>query len=109
VGSQAASQLYNINADGIKEVNASGQPVGDPDGFAWGTLTLDEGAGGATGFAVFNLNLGNLDFPLSAQHIHMAPTNTTGGVFLGLGSPESLRTGNVLAGTVPGLSSLNPA
>ena len=78
---------------------------GDPDGSAVGTFTLNDGTGGTTGFAVFNLTLANLDFPLSAYHVHQAPATTTGGVFLGFGNPETIRTGNLLAGTVSGLSS----
>ena len=101
----AASRIFSINANGIKEVNPVGIPNGDPDGSAIGTLTLDNGTGGNTGFAIFNLSLQNLDFPLSAHHIHQAPTTTTGGVVLGFGNPETMRTGNTLSGTVPNLSS----
>jgi hypothetical protein len=105
MNTQAASQLFNINANGIKEVNSSGVPNGDPDGSAIGTLLLDEGTGGTSGFAVLSLTLAGLDFPLSAHHIHMAPTNTTGGVFFGLGNPEAMRVGNLLSGTASGLNS----
>lgn len=103
--SQAASMTFNINADGIKEVNSSGVSNGDPDGSAIGTLMLDNGTGGTTGFAIFNLTLANIDFPLSAHHIHMAPPTTTGGVFLGFSNPEAMRSGNILSGTSPNLSS----
>jgi hypothetical protein len=101
----ATSMLFNINANGIKEVNASGVPNGDPDGTAVGTLTLDDGTGGTTGFALFNLTLANVDFPLTAYHIHQAPPTTSGAVFLGFGNPEIIRTGNILSGTVGSLSS----
>src|SRR6185503_15269634 len=80
---QGASMTFAINADGIKEVNSSGNPAGDPDGSAIGTIRIDDGTGGTTGFAVFNLSLANLDFPFSAHHFHQAPTNTIGAVFLG--------------------------
>jgi hypothetical protein len=103
--SQGASMLFNINANGIKEVNISGVPAGDPDGTATGTILVDDGTGGTTGFAVFNLTLANLDTPFSAHHFHMAPPTTTGAVFLGFGNPETIRTGNQIAGTVSGLSS----
>jgi len=103
--SQGASMTFNINANGIKEVNMSGSPAGDPDGTAVGTIMIDDGTGGTTGFAVFNLTLANLDTPFSANHFHMAPATTTGGIFLGLGNPETIRTGNIMAGTVPNLSS----
>lgn len=102
---RAASMLFNINADGIKEVNSGGVPNGDPDGFAIGTLTLDSGSGGFTGSATFSLSLGNIAYPLSAHHIHMAPPTTTGGVTFGLGNPETQRSGDTLSGTVTGLSS----
>src|SRR5437868_12275116 len=64
----AASMTFNINANGIKEVNLSGNPAGDPDGSAVGTIMIDDGTGGTTGFAVFNLTLANLDTPFSAHH-----------------------------------------
>jgi len=98
---------FNINANGTKEVNSSGVPVGDTDGFATGTLTLDDGTGGSTGFAVFNLTYGNLAVPFSAHHIHQAPPTTTGGIFLYFNSssstsPEPLRTGDATSGTIQG-------
>jgi hypothetical protein len=102
----AASQTFNINANGAKEVNAGGTPnQGDPDGTAIGTLLLDDGTGGSTGFATFNVTVANVDFPFTGFHIHQAPSTTTGSIVLNFGSPETFRTGNIVAGTVPGLSS----
>ena len=57
----AASATFNIHADGIQEVSATGTPNGDPDGSAVGTLTLDSGTGGTTGQAIFNIVFSNVD------------------------------------------------
>ena len=99
---------FNLNANGIKEVNAAGTPNGDPDGTGVGTLTLDSGTGGTTGTATFNVTFANVDFPIGGYHIHKAPTTTSGPIFLdfaALKTAESMRTGNVLSGTVSGLDS----
>jgi hypothetical protein len=101
-----AIQVFNINADGAKEVTAGGVPnQGDPDGTAIGTLTLDEGTGsGNTGSATFNLTLANLDLTtFSGHHIHQAPSTTTGPIVLDFGDPDTIRTGSLLSGTVSGL------
>lgn len=103
---QGAFETFAIQATGAKEVNAAGVPnQGDPDGSAVGTLTLDSGTVGNTGSATFNLTVANLDFPFTAFHIHQAPANTTGPIVLNFGNPETFRVGNVVSGTVPGLSS----
>lgn len=102
----AASVIYNISANGAKEVTAGGIPnQGDPDGTSIGTLLLDNGTGsGTTGFATFNLTLSNIDLTtLSAHHIHQAPATTNGSVVLDFGDPDTIRSGNVLAGTITGL------
>jgi CHRD domain-containing protein/PEP-CTERM motif-containing protein len=101
------SFTWNINANGIKEVNAAGASVGDPDGTAVGTLTLTRnGTTGMTGTGSFNLLLSNIAYPLSAHHIHQAPSTTTGSVVLFLFSganPESQRNGDVLSANLTGL------
>lgn len=102
---------FAINANGFKEVNAAGVPgQGDPDGFAIGTITLNNGTGsGNTGSAIINLRIGNLDPNLSGHHIHQAPANTTGPIVLDFGDPDNILTGTpasgVLSGTFTGLSS----
>lgn len=104
----AGIATFNLNANGIKEVNAAGTPNGDPDGTGIGTLTLDSGTGGTTGTATFNVTFANVDFPIGGYHIHKAPPTTSGAIFLdfaALKSAESMRTGNVLSGTVTGLDS----
>jgi hypothetical protein len=102
---RAASMMFNINANGTKEVNSSGVPVGDPDGSLVGTLTLDDGTGGTTGTAIFNLTFANLDVPFTGFHIHQAPPTTSGGIVLPFANPDSFRSGNSLAGTIGSLSS----
>lgn len=104
---QATSMMFNINADGIKEVSAGGVPgQGDPDGSAIGTLTLNDGSGGFTGSATFSLTLANLDLTtLSGHHIHQAPSTTTGSIVLDFGDPDTIRTGSLLSGTISGLNS----
>ena len=97
--------LFNINANGTKEVNAAGVPSGDPDGSLVGTLTLNDGTGGTTGTAIFNLTFANLDVPFTGFHIHQAPPTTSGGIVLPFANQDSYRSGNSLAGTISGLSS----
>jgi len=97
--------MFNINANGIKEVNSAGVPAGDPDGTLTGTLTLDDGTGGTTGSAVFNLTFANLDVPFTGFHIHQAPPTTTGGIVLPFANQDSYRSGSSLAGTIGGLNS----
>lgn len=102
----AASVLFNISADGIKEVSSGGISNGDADGTAIGTLLLDNGTGAAlTGSAILSLTLTNIDLTaLSGHHIHQAPSTTTGPIVLDFGDPDNIRTGNVLSGTFTGLS-----
>jgi hypothetical protein len=105
---RAASVTYNINATGAAEVTAGGTPnQGDPDGSAVGTVTLDNGTGsGNTGFATLQLTLTNIDLTnLTGNHIHNAPANTTGAIVLDFGDPDTIRTNNILSGTINGLSS----
>lgn len=103
---RAATKLFNVNMTGAKEVTAGGVPnQGDPDGSAVGTVLLDNGTGsGTTGSVTFNLTLANLDLPLSAWHIHTGGPTTTGSPLINFGNPETLRSGNLLSGTVSGLS-----
>jgi hypothetical protein len=103
VSSRGASMTFNITANGIKEVNSSGVPNGDPDGTAIGTLRLNYEGGTIGGFAVFNLTLANIAYPLGGHNIHMASPTTTGDIFLEFGSAESLRSGDMLTGTVQNL------
>lgn len=103
---RAASFIFNISANGIKEVTVAGVSNGDSDGSSIGTLLLDNGTGaGTTGFATFNLTLANIDLnTLSGHHIHQAPAGTTGSIVLDFGDPDTVRTGNLLSGTITGLS-----
>jgi hypothetical protein len=86
------------------EVSAGGAPnQGDPDGMAIGTLTLDNGTGsGTTGFAVLNLTVSNINGTFSGNHIHNAPSTTTGPIVLDFGNPTAFLTGTPTAGTISG-------
>jgi hypothetical protein len=99
--------IYNINANGMKEVTAGGVPnQGDLDGTAVGTLLLDNGTGiGTTGSATFSLTLSNIDITtLTGHHIHIGAPTTTGTIVLDFGDPDNIRTGSLLSGTITGLS-----
>jgi len=107
-GANAAIMTFNINANGIKEVNTSNVSVGDPDGTGTGTLTLDSGTGGTTGSATLNIVFANVDYPINAFHVHQGARTTAGPVYLNfsaLVAPESFRNGNQFSGTVSGLDS----
>jgi hypothetical protein len=101
----ADSFVFAINANGMQEVNSSGVPVGDMDGLATGTLLLNNGTGGNTGFAQLNVQLSNIAYPLTGWHIHQAPSTTTGPIVLDFGNPENIRVGDSLVATITGLSS----
>jgi hypothetical protein len=98
----AAVIVFNINANGAKEVTAGGVPnQGDLDGTAIGTLALDSVAGSAT----INLTLANVDLTtLSGHHIHQAPATTNGLIVLDFGDPDTIRTGALLSGVISGLN-----
>ncbi len=104
----AANATFNINANGAKEVNSVGTPnQGDVDGTAIGTIFFDNGTGvGSAGSAMINLTLSNLDvgvIDLTGHHIHQAPATTTGPIVIDFGDPDTIRSGNVLSGTITGL------
>ncbi len=107
--SRAAMLTWSISANGAKEVTAAGTPnQGDPDGTAVGFIILNNGTGsGNTGSATININLSNLDvgtIDLTGNHIHQAPSTTTGAIVLDFGDPDTIRSGNTLSGTITGLS-----
>src|SRR5204863_8854487 len=102
------NMVFNIPANAAKEVTtAVVHNQGAPDGFATGTLTLDNGTGsGITGFATFSITLTNIDLTtLSGHHIHNAPATTTGSIILDFGDPDTIRVGGSLIGTINNLSS----
>jgi hypothetical protein len=62
--------------------------------------------GETTGFATFNLTLANIDMSnFTGHHVHPGVATTTGGILLSFGDPDTFLSGNVLSGTVSGLSS----
>lgn len=103
----ATTVVYEIHANGAKEVTSTGTPSqGDLDGAANGSITLDNGTGsGTTGSATFSLVLSNIDLTtLSGHHIHIGSATTTGSVVLNFGDPDTIRSGSILSGTITGLS-----
>ena len=97
---------FNIAANGQEEVNGSGVPnQGDLDGSANGTLTLNNGTGaGNSGSATFSLTIANVDLTtLSGHHIHQAPAGSNGPIVVDFGDPDTIRSGNILSGTISNL------
>ncbi len=92
---------FQINATGAQEVNP-----GDPDGFAIGMITFNNGTGaGNTGFATISLTAGNINFAnLTGHHIHNAIAGMNGSIVLDFGNPTSLLVGNMISGTIMNLS-----
>ncbi len=92
---------FNINATGAQEVSA-----GDPDGFAIGTITFNNGTGaGTTGSATISLTMTNIDLTnLTGHHIHQANVGVNGGIVLDFGDPDNIRIGDTLSGMITGLS-----
>jgi hypothetical protein len=107
----AVSQIFNINANGAKEVANDGTPnQGDPNGSAIGTLTLDNGTGsGNTGSATFSLAITNIDGTLSAHHVHQGAITTTGSPVIDFGNPNTILAGTPTAGTLAGTITGLPA
>lgn len=104
---QAEEMTFNIDANGANEVTAGGTPnQGDPDGFAIGTITFNNGTGsGTTGSALITLTMGNIDLSnLTGHHIHQAPSTTNGPIVINFGDPDTIRSGSTLSGTITGLS-----
>lgn len=105
---QADQFTFNINADGMQEVDGAGTPnQGDLDGSAIGTITLNDGNGTGmdlTGSATFSLTLSNIDLSnLTGHHFHMAPFGMNGAIRLDFGDPDTVLSGNMLTGTIMNL------
>jgi hypothetical protein len=103
----AAVITFQANMTGTKEVAPN---VGDPNGSAVGSITLDSGTGGNTASATWDFTLSNLATPpVTDFHIHGPATTTQNAtVFIGFGVPPgSTLTQTRFAGTASGLSSAN--
>jgi hypothetical protein len=67
-------RLFTVNLTGAAEVNAAGVPnQGDPDGSGTATLSINPG----TGEVCWTIETEGVD-PITAAHIHFAPSTTTG-------------------------------
>ena len=108
----AAPILFNVSLNGQNEI-IGGATVGDLDGFAIGTITLDAGSGGNTATASWNFTLGNLATPpVTDFHIHTGTATQQGGVFIGFGvnvAGGDILTQTQFTGSRTGLSSANMA
>jgi len=101
------SQTFLLNMNGQNEFVGGLPNRGDPDATGIGTITLNPGTGGNTGSADVHIMLTNIDFPLALWHIHTGAANTQGPVFIDFGNPETYRSGDMMMGTVPNLSTTN--
>src|SRR5687768_9551016 len=76
---------FTVDLTGAAEVNAAGVPnQGDPDGTGTATLSINPG----TREVCWTIEVALVDEPITAAHIHVAPSTTTGGVVVPL-SPYS--------------------
>jgi hypothetical protein len=86
-----ASATFVLSMDGTQEVAPT---VGDPDGLATGTITLDD----VSGMVSWSIAYSNLEPTLSGFHIHGpgAPFGTSAGVFIGLGTTTTGGAGTLI-------------
>jgi hypothetical protein len=69
--------------------------IGDPDGLATGTITLDDVTGGIS----WNINYSNLEATLSGFHIHTGAAGVNGSVLVSLGTATSGGPGTLISST----------
>jgi hypothetical protein len=71
---------FTVELTGEAEVNAEGVPnQGDPDGSGTATLTINPGLGQVC----WTIEVAGVD-PITAAHIHVAPSTTTGPIVVPL-------------------------
>jgi hypothetical protein len=86
----AASATYLLNMTGAKETAGT---VGDPDGLATGTISLDD----VSGVVSWNIVYSNLESTLSGFHIHgPATTAQNAAVLIGLGTATTGGPGTLI-------------
>lgn len=87
----ALTITYFLTMDGAQEVLPN---VGDPDGTATGTLTVDD----STGLISWSFTYANIAAP-SAMHIHgpVGPAGTNAAVFVGLGVATTGGAGTLIS------------
>ena len=88
----ATTITYLVNMTGAQEALPN---VGDPDGTATGTLTVDD----TTGLISWSFTYANLATPLAAMHIHgpVGPPGVNAPVFVGLGVATSGGPGTLIS------------
>lgn len=91
----ATSATFPVSMTGAQEVPGPG----DPDGSAFGTISLDD----ATGQISWSFSYAGIDAP-TAMHIHGpgAPAGVGGNVFIGLGVATSGGAGTLVSSLVHG-------
>lgn len=88
LAAHAAEITYNLSFTGDQEVPGPG----DPDGFATGTVTIND----ATGDIAWDITYGNIS-SVTGFHFHNAPAGSSAGIFLGLGTAPD--DGSTLVGS----------
>jgi hypothetical protein len=77
---EITGRLFTVDLTGAAEVTAAGVPnQGDPDGSGTATLSINPG----TGEVCWTIEVEGID-PITAAHIHFAPSTTTGGIVVPL-------------------------
>jgi hypothetical protein len=94
----ALTITYSLSMTGAQEVLPN---VGDPDGTATGTLTVDD----STGLISWSFTYANIAAP-SAMHIHgpVGPVGVNAGVFVGLGVVTSGGAGTLISSVTTSLA-----
>jgi hypothetical protein len=108
----AAPVTFNVNLTGAKETNGAGVfNLGDPNGSAVGSITLDAGSGGNTATASWNFTLSNLATPpVTDFHIHTGSATQAGSVLIPFGvnvAGGDTLTQDSFIGSRTGLNSTN--
>ena len=81
---EISGRLFTVNLTGAAEVNAAGVPnQGDPNGSGTATLSINPG----TGEVCWTIEVEGVD-PITAAHIHVAPSTEPGPIVVPL-SPYS--------------------
>jgi hypothetical protein len=96
----ALSTTYQVLMTGALEVLPN---IGDPDGLATGTITLDDVTGGIS----WNISYSNLEPTLSGFHIHTGAVGVNGAVLVSLGTATTGGPGTLISSTTTTLANIN--
>jgi hypothetical protein len=85
---EISGRLFTVNLTGAAEVTAAGVPnQGDPDGSGTATLSINPG----TGEVCWTIETEGIE-PITAAHIHIAPSTTTGSIVVPLDADTGCTT-----------------